>query len=153
MKNKRLILLSNIAALAAAVIAVAILGLSRVPVTERADPTNQAQVALGRGVYARHCASCHGANLEGQPNWRERRPDGRLPAPPHDVTGHTWEHSDESLFKVTKQGVQAFAGPDYQTDMAGFGKVLSDDEIWAAIAYIKSTWPLELVERRRPRAN
>ena len=26
------------------------------------------------------CASCHGANLEGQPNWKERRADGKLPA-------------------------------------------------------------------------
>jgi mono/diheme cytochrome c family protein len=34
--------------------------------------------------------------------------------------------------------------------MPGFSTVLTDDEIWAVIAYIKSRWPQELVERRRP---
>ena len=54
----------------------------------------QSQSASGAAVYVKHCASCHGANREGQPNWRERRPDGRLPAPPHDASGHTWHHAD-----------------------------------------------------------
>lgn len=116
----------------------------------RADPTNPSQVALGRVVYSQHCASCHGSKLEGQPNWRKRRADGRLPAPPHDATGHTWEHPDDVLFRVTKEGVGAFAGPGYQTNMAGFGNALQDDEIWAVIAFIKSTWPPELVKRREP---
>ena len=46
-----------------------------------ADPKNEAQVAAGKRVYEEQCASCHGARREGQANWRERRPDGRLPAP------------------------------------------------------------------------
>ena len=57
--------------------------------------TGDAQVlATGKAVYERHCAACHGANLEGQPNWRSRDPSGRLPAPPHDASGHTWHHPD-----------------------------------------------------------
>jgi mono/diheme cytochrome c family protein len=58
-------------------------------------------VARGKVVYKEHCASCHGANLEGQPNWRHRLPNGRMPAPPHDPTGHTWHHSDKQLFEMT----------------------------------------------------
>jgi len=42
--------------------------------------------------YQELCASCHGVNLEGQPNWREYKADGSLPAPPHDEAGHTWHH-------------------------------------------------------------
>lgn len=117
---------------------------------ERADPSNVQQVAVGRAIYRQHCASCHGANLEGQPNWQRRMPNGRLPAPPHDRTGHTWEHPDETLFKVTKQGVKPFVSPEYETDMRGFGDVLSDEEIWAVIAFIKSSWPPALLEKRRP---
>jgi hypothetical protein len=45
-----------------------------------------------------------GANLEGQPNWKERQANGRLPAPPHDASGHTWHHPDAQLFGITKQG-------------------------------------------------
>lgn len=98
-------------------------------------------VKRGRAIYGAHCAACHGKNLEGQPNWRQRRADGRLPAPPHDETGHTWHHSDAQLFEVTKRGSAALAGPSYRSDMAAFSGVLTDAEIWAALAYIKSRWP------------
>lgn len=104
------------------------------------------RIALGRGIYATQCASCHGAALEGQPNWRERLPSGRLPAPPHDETGHTWHHPDEQLFQLTKQGVAPFAPPGYETDMPGFAEALTDDEIRATLDFIKSTWPAEIRE-------
>jgi mono/diheme cytochrome c family protein len=109
----------------------------------RADPSDATQVALGRMAYAQHCASCHGAKLEGQPNWRDRLPNGRMPAPPHDETGHTWHHPDGVLFGITKEGLVPgrYAPKGYQSDMPGFGGVLSDDEIWAVLAYLKSTWP------------
>ncbi|MDP6352830.1 MAG: c-type cytochrome, partial [Alphaproteobacteria bacterium] len=103
-----------------------------------ADPGDATQVALGRTVYARNCTSCHGANLEGQPNWRIRKPNGRLPAPPHDGTGHTWHHPDDVLFGITKNGIAENAPPSYESDMPAFGDVLTDDEIWAALAFIKS---------------
>lgn len=102
-------------------------------------PAGSEQTA-GRQLYVEHCAACHGANLEGQPNWRERLPNGRLPAPPHDATGHTWHHSDEQLFEITKHGLEALV-PDYKSDMPGFGDKLSDEEIRAVLDYIKSTWP------------
>ncbi len=106
------------------------------------------QRALGRAVYAEHCSACHGADLEGQPNWRVRGPDGLLPAPPHDQSGHTWHHPDAQLFRMTKFGIAALAGPGYDSAMGGFGKVLSDKEIWAVLVYIKSRWP-EDVRRRQ----
>src|SRR5689334_20690026 len=59
------------------------------------DPNHSKLVERGKLIYDEHCARCHGANLEGQPNWRHRLPSGRMPAPPHDPTGHTWHHSDK----------------------------------------------------------
>lgn len=100
-----------------------------------------AVVAQGKDIYGQQCASCHGTELQGQPNWMQRKPDGKLPAPPHDASGHTWHHSDGDLFKIVKEGVQAFAGQDYKTDMPAYSGKLDDDQIRAAIAYIKSTWP------------
>lgn len=100
-----------------------------------------AAVRQGEVVYRDACASCHGAELEGQPNWRQRLPNGRLPAPPHDATGHTWHHPDQQLFEITKYGTEKFAPPGYESDMIGFGEMLSDDEILAALAYIKASWP------------
>ena len=114
-----------------------------------ADPTDTAQVALGAKVYRQYCASCHGANLEGQADWRRRKPDGRLPAPPHDETGHTWHHPDEHLFGITKRGLKPpRAPPGYQSDMPTFGDILTDPEIWAALAYIKSRWPPKTLARQ-----
>jgi mono/diheme cytochrome c family protein len=108
-----------------------------------------AQTIDGARLYAETCASCHGARLEGQPGWQRRRSDGRLPAPPHDVTGHTWHHGDEALFRITKLGPSAVVGGGYRSDMPAFEAVLSDDEIRAVLAYIKSTWP----ERQRAYQN
>jgi mono/diheme cytochrome c family protein len=107
------------------------------------DPTDAAALALGQKLYARECAACHGSNLEGQPNWQQRLPNGRLPAPPHDASGHTWHHADAHLFAITKHSLAPFAGPDYQTDMPAYAEKLTDAEIRAVIAFIKSTWPAE----------
>jgi mono/diheme cytochrome c family protein len=68
-----------------------------------------------------------------------------MPAPPHDASGHTWHHSDDALFRVTKEGSAAVTGGGYESDMPGFGGVLTDDQIKAVLAFIKSTWP----ERQR----
>jgi cytochrome c len=40
----------------------------------------QRDIVAGQSLYADNCASCHGANLEGQPNWRSLNADGVLPA-------------------------------------------------------------------------
>ena len=111
------------------------------------DPDDRDKVALGARIYAENCASCHGTKLEGQPDWRQRRPDGRLPAPPHDVSGHTWHHPDGQLFALTKYGPAALAGGGYQSDMPGYEGTLSDAEIWAVLSYIKSRWPQQIQAR------
>ncbi|MFN4284275.1 MAG: c-type cytochrome [Alphaproteobacteria bacterium] len=114
-----------------------------------ANAADSRQVARGEIVYRDYCAACHGANLEGQPAWRTRKPDGRLPAPPHDATGHTWHHSDAQLFALTKQGVVPPLAPEgYESDMPGFAASLSDAEIWAVLAYIKSRWPADIQARQ-----
>ncbi|MGH8635488.1 MAG: c-type cytochrome, partial [Burkholderiales bacterium] len=81
-----------------------------------ADPADPRQVARGEVIYARHCAACHGPRLEGQPNWQEKLPTGRMPAPPHDASGHTWHHPDGVLFGITKSGLVPgkYAPPKYE---------------------------------------
>jgi len=108
-----------------------------------ADPDDVQQVSRGKAVYAQHCAACHGANLEGQPNWQRKLPSGRMPAPPHDASGHTWHHPDGVLFGITKYGLVPgrYAPPRYESDMPAFGGRLSDEDIWAVLAYVKSAWP------------
>ena len=106
-------------------------------------------LAAGKALYAQHCAACHGAKLEGQPNWRSKLPNGRMPAPPHDDSGHTWHHPDEVLIGITKRGlVPPYAPPGYESDMPGFAGTLSDDEIRAVLAYIASHWSGEVRKLR-----
>ncbi|WP_159099637.1 c-type cytochrome [Alloyangia pacifica] len=107
-------------------------------------PARSAQIAEGKTLYAETCAACHGARLEGQPNWRTPGPDGRLPAPPHDASGHTWHHPDEVLFRITKLGTAAVVGNGYESNMPGFGDQLEYAQIEAIFTHIKSTWPEEL---------
>lgn len=107
------------------------------------------QLASGARVYAEHCAACHGAKLEGQPAWQKRLANGRMPAPPHDDSGHTWHHPDEVLFGITKHGlVPPYAPPGYPSDMPAFAGKLSDEEIRAVLAFIASHWS-EDVRRMR----
>jgi S-disulfanyl-L-cysteine oxidoreductase SoxD len=111
------------------------------------DANDAALVTLGRQVYQAQCAACHGENLQGEPNWKQRKPSGRMPAPPHDASGHTWHHADDLLFNLTKFGIAKVSGRPVETDMPVFDGTLSDREIAASLAYIKSTWPLEIRKR------
>ncbi|MCF2905750.1 cytochrome c [Octadecabacter sp. CECT 8868] len=106
-----------------------------------------AAVAQGAELYATNCASCHGENLEGQENWRTLSSNGRSLAPPHDASGHTWHHPDVQLFQIVKFGTAVLVGNGYESDMAGYEGILSDDEIRNVMAFIKSTWPSDIVER------
>ena len=94
-------------------------------------PDDAGAVALGGEAYAAHCAVCHGAALEGQPDWRSPGPDDLLPAPPHDATGHTWHHPDAVLFALTKEGPAAHVGGGHRSAMPGFAGTLSNGEIWS----------------------
>jgi mono/diheme cytochrome c family protein len=109
-------------------------------------------LAAGERLYAVHCAACHGASLEGQPDWRRRKADGRLPAPPHDDSGHTWHHDDELLFDLVKYGMTPPRAPEgYVSDMPAYAGVLNDGEIHAVLAFIASRWSDEVRERRAQR--
>ncbi|MEL8054604.1 MAG: cytochrome c [Pseudomonadota bacterium] len=110
------------------------------------SPDDLEVVALGQGIYVAQCAACHGGRLEGQPNWRTRGEDGLLPAPPHDATGHTWHHDDETLFTLTKYGLAGLMENAPPSGMPVYEEVLSDEEIIAVLSFIKSTWPSDIRE-------
>ena len=68
-------------------------------------PTLNAEwVTQGEPLYAQYCASCHGANLEGVPDWKIVQPDGKYLPPPQDSSGHTWHHPDDLLISVIIEG-------------------------------------------------
>ena len=103
------------------------------------------RVSRGEAVYEQFCAACHGANLEGQPDWQSPLPDGGFPAPPHDSTGHTWHHSDEVILEIIAQG----SNPLFGGTMQGFAEVIDDQDRLAVLEFIKSRWGQEEREFQR----
>ena len=103
----------------------------------------------GSRSYLINCASCHGINLEGQPDWDLQLPSGGYPAPPHDASGHTWHHPDDELFAMTKFGGAVYSREGVKSDMPAFQDMLGDRIIWAIINYIKSRWPEEILKAQQ----
>lgn len=95
-----------------------------------ADATAADSVKAGLKLYKVYCASCHGRQLQGQALWQAHDAYEGLRAPPHDDTGHTWQHSDEDLFAKVRR--HAFDG------------ILTDEQILQALSFIKARWSLAL---------
>ena len=92
-------------------------------------------VAEGAALYATYCAACHGANLEGHPDWRTPNADGTYNPPPQDVTGHTWHHGDPTLVQLISEG-----SPFRQSVMPAFGDTLTDEQILAILEFFRANW-------------
>jgi mono/diheme cytochrome c family protein len=108
--------------------------------------TDADMIATGEALYTQHCAACHGADRKGAPDWETRDTDGYYPAPPQDATGHAWHHPDVLLYRIVAEGPERVVGEGYPSRMPGFADTLSEDEILATLAFIKSKWPLVIVE-------
>ncbi|MGI8515523.1 MAG: c-type cytochrome [Acidimicrobiia bacterium] len=98
-------------------------------------PLDEDHVALGAELYQQRCASCHRADLSGDPDWKTPNPNGSYPPPPHDSSGHTWHHPDQLLLELIRDGLDI-----PESRMPPFGDVLSDDEIMAIIEFLKANW-------------
>lgn len=94
-----------------------------------------AVVEEGAALYATYCSSCHGANLDGHPNWMVPNSDGTYNPPPQDSTGHTWHHGDPTLVQLILEG-----SPFRQSRMPPFGDVLSVDQVLSILEFFKSNW-------------
>jgi mono/diheme cytochrome c family protein len=98
------------------------------------SPNKSEQIAVGKRVYEQQCTTCHGLNGQGQFPDAPYKPDksGRIGAPPHDSTGHTWHHPDAALLGIIKNGlvIEGFL------PMPGFGDKLTDNEIQAVLVYL-----------------
>jgi mono/diheme cytochrome c family protein len=101
------------------------------------------QIAEGRTYYEQTCAACHGLGGQGQFPEAPFEPDatGRIGAPPHNETGHTWHHTDELLLRYITEG--GFANPANFYIMPRFDALYDRDQAALIIAYIKTMWTEE----------
>jgi mono/diheme cytochrome c family protein len=89
----------------------------------------------GRPLYVQHCAACHGDRGQGAPQWQRRNPDGSMPPPPLNGTGHAWHHPLKALIATITHG---------QGTMPAWGSKLQTAEMLAIIAWFQSQWPDEI---------
>ncbi len=99
---------------------------------------DKVQVEIGKKIYQENCASCHGMNRQGPENPKDF---GKRKPPRLDAKGHGFHHGDQTHFGQIVKGSRDKAGKPIDDGMPPFGEVLSKQEIWATIAYIKSHWP------------
>lgn len=98
---------------------------------------------LGKEVFDKNCASCHGVAASGlTKNWKQTLPNGKFPAPPLNGTAHAWHHSPKTLMKTVNYGGIKFGGW-----MPGFEDKLSEEEKQAVLDYIYSLWPDGIKEK------
>jgi S-disulfanyl-L-cysteine oxidoreductase SoxD len=129
-------------AICAGFIALVSISAAAAPISHFANADDDAAVVKGSQIYRERCAACHGRHLEGQPLWQLQDQFMHRRAPAHDASGHTWQHSDEDLFEMTKTGRFPGVPMSIHSYMPAFGAYLNNSEILDVLAYIKATWPL-----------
>lgn len=102
-------------------------------------PHNAQQIAEGAQLYEQHCASCHGAKAEGNPEWRKALAEGKYLPLPLNGTGREWHSSRNELHNHIKYGSKFGKG-----NMPPFQNVLTDAQITAVIAWFQSLWSDQL---------
>lgn len=142
---RRVLAVGGVLAVASLAVASLALWLLTVPPTGAHDvpPSDPVTQRLGAGVYRTRCAACHGVRGEGAPNWKTSGPDGRLPPPPHDSTGHTWHHADGLLYRIVSRGMARALGETRHPSrygMPAFDSTLTPREVHAVITYLKDRW-------------
>ena len=91
-------------------------------------PANDAsEVSGGQGLFGMACAPCHGTDGRSPTNIGR----SMYPRAPDLGSPEVQKLSNPELFWVIKNGIRL-------SGMTGFGKVLSDDEIWQATYYVRS---------------
>lgn len=96
--------------------------------TKNPIPSSQSSITRGKAVYRENCLSCHGASGKGDgPKSAELEPKPRDLSSP-EVAGQ----SDGALYWKIAEG---------RRPMPSFRKLLSDDDRWHVINYVRSLGP------------
>jgi mono/diheme cytochrome c family protein len=110
-------------------IAVSACALPSIAVRPSPTPTPD-PIEVGQRVYLQLCAQCHGEEGEGYAN--------ELQAPALDASEHAWHHPDQQIYEWVVFGKLGLG-----RQMPPQGDQLSDEEVYAMIAYLHTLWTPE----------
>lgn len=113
---------------------------------ETGKPPDPQAVTRGEGLYAKYCRSCHGVGGIGEPAipWSIRLP-GYFVAPALDDSQHAWHHGDEQLAQMILEGSTR------SERMSAWKQLLSSQDAFDLVAYIKSLWGARALECQGPK--
>lgn len=113
---------------------------------ETGKPPDPDAVKRGVPLYKQFCESCHGMNGVGEPPIpASLRLPGYISAPALDDSQHAWHHSDEALVRVILQGSRR------TPRMPAWNNVLSSQDAFDIVAYMKSLWSARALECQGPK--
>jgi cytochrome c553 len=102
-------------------------------------------VSNGQSLFATNCVVCHGVTAKGSdgdgPMWEHLLNSGYRPASPGDLTdtGPTVPKADGEVFLIITKGfADAYGLPSDRFVMPPFGKLLTQEERWMLVRYIRS---------------
>jgi mono/diheme cytochrome c family protein len=106
-------------------------------------PASEQNLTVGATLYRQMCSRCHGLSKDSVSSYGQ---SFYPPAP--QLARHRMSYTDSELFWIVKHGIR-------NTAMPAWGSLLSDNEIWQAVTYVRkfdslpdSTTP-ELLDSRR----
>ena len=94
-------------------------------------------IERGMGLYQASCQTCHGGATGGSLK--------DIP-PPHNANGHTFHHADQQLMDMVLNGI-SFSLEEKR--MPPFKDNLTEEDVRAILAYIKTWWTEEQREYQR----
>ena len=113
-------------------------------------PTDAESIALGKHRAEALCAGCHGTDLSGLDNWFNAPPLGVIDSA--NLTagegGVGAEFSDEDFVRAIRHGIDPAGKPIFMVAVTSTAH-LSDEELAAIIAYLKTVPPVDHVTREK----
>ena len=100
-------------------------------------PVTPDSVSAGAAIFAKQCASCHGASGKG-----DGAMAAKLKSKPADLTDAEWKHgpSDGEIFTLIRDGAK-------NAGMKAFRGALTDRQMWDLVNYIRSIGPASSAPR------